>query len=235
MPAPLSTEPAGNKTLLLGGATLYIVMLLLSLVAYLSNVGFMFWGVILMVAQLLLAAPVLLHAVSGNKFPVQVYCMALFALVSVGSISGWLGLPRSAGSLAELDSLRLTAKQEALERKSGELDRLRLQVQIAAEEDEAKVKTLEQEFREVGKDLSEKQKEEIERRARVIRAEKAVARFGDAGRSLKIRERTPYQGLIVIGAMLMLVGAYAPTARSSSASTSPEEPAQPASGEGDSA
>ncbi|MEM6551878.1 MAG: hypothetical protein AAF750_07100 [Planctomycetota bacterium] len=203
---------AGNKLLLLIGSVAYIALLALQWLTYTSNVEFSILMSIALIVQALAGVPVVLYALGLFPVPIAAYSKALFALVAVLAVSGMVGVPQGAISMADARSDAITLKMTELTNElSNKEEVLDESLEIAEEHGDKDATDFAKEMQEATKkekkpaDFDKDDRKEL----RVLAAEKAIAEFNETGNRMRLVNSMPRNLLIVLAAFIILLGGHA--------------------------
>lgn len=188
------------------GIVLYLAILALQLYYFFFNVGFILFPILMILAQIAMGLPVLMALQKKIEIPIYDYAKGLALMVSVLAVSGYLGLPEGAlrmGDDQKSSQAAILSTRESL----GEYKKLDLAVDLAAAKTDEEKKQVNEAIEKVSKDLSAADREEYQRELAVLRAKSERDEWGRDLRRTTLARAYLDNGLIVIGAFLILLGA----------------------------
>ncbi|MCB1282469.1 MAG: hypothetical protein KDB18_13185 [Salinibacterium sp.] len=196
-----------GRLLLLIGTVSYAVVSVLSLLAYVFHAEFLSLVTLGLAVQVAVALPLLAFLFQSQRMPVLPYAKWLVGLVSVLAVAGLLGVPSGSNRIS-FEEQNIRAAMKSLEADVGELDRLELALDLAKAEGDEDKKAVREKIKDIGKDLSDKDKESAMRERQILEAESAIANFHDAKRGMALYHAEKRNGLLILAAFLILAGAW---------------------------
>lgn len=216
-----------NKLLLIIGSALFLVLLVVQWLTYTSNVEFSIWLTLAFIVQGLFVVPVLLYGLGMLAFRIRDYVIALFALISVLAIAGWLGVPRSADP--GISDERLQVKQEMLVKEKTEaLEVLKKKLEIAEEEEDEAKRT--EEYKKADDDVKKFDDKEDMQRLAILEAKEKIASFDVKESRLDVFDAQPLNILLLLSGFLMLVAGVTNVGEAVEARTQRDGSPKPAPG-----
>lgn len=201
-------DKVSSRLILMVGTITYIAATVLALLTYVANAPIFSFVTLTIAVQVALGLPLLAMLFMGASFPALDYSKWLALLVSVLAIGGYLGIPRGAHEQSQ-QRLAFEAEQSSLAEDMGELEKLELELDLAKASSDGDKKELREKIGKVGDDLSKEKKEELQRDAAALSARQKIERFKGASRAAGLKAGENRNGLIILGAFLILAGAFA--------------------------
>ena len=201
--------PGIGRLIALVGAALYLLVGVLAYFAFVGNVSFFTLTALGVLVQVAVGVPVLLHLLTGFALPLLDYARWMAVLVSVLALSGHLGFPENAMSMGGDAEMHLEQERASIEGKLGARRILDLQIDLAAEDDEDDRKEIEEKIDAVKEKISKEKRDDLQRDLATVEARSRLLRFDRAGDRLAMVQAERRNGLMVLGAFLILAGAWA--------------------------
>lgn len=201
--------PGIGRLIALIGVALYLFAGVLAYFAFVGHISFFTVTALAVLIQVAIGVPVLLHLLTGFALPLLDYARWMAVLVSVLAVSGHLGFPKQVMSTGPDTELRLDRDRASVESKLGARRTLELQIDLAGEKDADDRKDIQEKIDAVKEKLSKEKKDDLQRELSVIDARDNLHRFDRAGMRLAMSQAERRNGLLVLGAFLILAGAWA--------------------------
>ncbi|MEZ6197121.1 MAG: hypothetical protein R3F20_15545 [Planctomycetota bacterium] len=195
-----------GRLFLLIGTVAYAAIAVLALLTFMKHVAIFSLATLGIAIQVALALPLIAFLFAGRSMPVLPYARWMAGLVSVLAIAGLLGVPTGT-SEARDPQLAIEAAKAGVGEDMNARKILDLKVDLAgADKDDRK--DIEKKIEEAQKEISDKDKEELQREMAVLEAKEDLARFDSAARGSSLRDAERRNALLVIAAFLVLAGAW---------------------------
>jgi hypothetical protein len=195
-----------GRLVLLIGTLSYAAVGCLALMSWIANVEIFSLATLGLLVQIALAVPLVAFLFGGRSMPVLPYAQWLVAVVSVLAISGMLGVPsdshRSDDARRAIEIDIAGVKEDMGARKILVLKR------DLAEAEKEKREGIQKEIEEITKDISDKEKEELERKVNGLEAKGSIARFDEPSRTASLLAAERRNVLLVLAAFVALAGAW---------------------------
>ena len=121
-----------GRILLMAGAAVYILFLVMQLLSFMDNVGFLLMPMLSIILQAALALPILGAALGVIKLPEKCYAVTLGTLAGVLAIAGYLGMPTAAErGLSESWRVSLQKSEQSISESLGRYRILNLEIDLA--------------------------------------------------------------------------------------------------------
>jgi hypothetical protein len=195
-----------GKKMAWAGVALYLVILVFQLYYFFFDVGFVLLPLIGILLQIGFGLPVVMALQKKIELPLYDYAKGLALMVSVLAVSGYLGLPEAAIRMAD-DGKSAQKAALAIREDLGEYEKLDLEVDLAAATTEDEKKKVREEIEKLGKSISDKDREAYQRDLAVVQAKRERDEWGREVRRIGLGRAYLDNGLIVMGAFLILLGA----------------------------
>jgi hypothetical protein len=195
-----------GKRLVWGGVALYLLILVFQLYYFLFYVGFLLLPLLALLLQIGFGVPVVMALQKKIDLPLLDYAKGLALLVSALAVSGYLGLSERAVRIAD-DGKSYRKAELSIREALGEYERLDLAVDLAAAKTEDEKKKVNEALAKIEKDLSEADKESYRRELAVLKEERERSEWGSDLRRIVLNRAQLDNGLVVLGAFLILLGA----------------------------
>ncbi len=195
-----------GKRLVWGGVALYLLILVFQLYYFLFYVGFLLLPLLALLLQIGFGIPVVMALQKKIELPLLDYAKGLALMVSALAISGYLGLSERAVRIAD-DGKGYRKAELSIREALGDYERLDLAVDLAAAKTEEEKKKVNEAIAKIEKDLSEADKEGYRRELAVLKEERERSEWGSDLRRIVLNRAQLDNGLVVLGAFLILLGA----------------------------
>jgi hypothetical protein len=195
-----------GKRLAWGGVALYLLILVFQLYYFLFYVGFLLLPLLALLVQIGFGIPVVMVLQKKIDLPLLDYAKGLALLVSALAVSGYLGLSERAVRIAD-DGKSYRKAELSIREALGDVERLDLAIDLAAAKTEDEKKKVNEALAKIDKDLSEADKESYRRELAVLKEERERSEWGSDLRRIVLNRAQLDNGLVVLGAFLILLGA----------------------------
>jgi hypothetical protein len=182
------------------------LILVFQLYYFLFYVGFLLLPLLALLLQIGFGIPVVMALQKKIELPLLDYAKGLALMVSALAISGYLGLSERAVRIAD-DGKGYRKAELSIREALGDYERLDLAVDLAAAKTEEEKKKVNEAIAKIEKDLSEADKEGYRRELAVLKEERERSEWGSDLRRIVLNRAQLDNGLVVLGAFLILLGA----------------------------